>query len=180
MANQEINKSQDDDEQWDDEQDYAESDEYFESVAAEVREECYMASITGRIADFAPLHVVLQLIARAVKAIGLDPGDAEGRRVFLAVCKDIIPYNNIMEHNRWLACFYCANEVLPAVDERFVDRFWQLQTHRIKLPEFYRCPDCGAPFSALETRREFDRHLPWYHYEHGDDFNVHDDNKPKT
>jgi uncharacterized C2H2 Zn-finger protein len=180
----------DDDENWDDEDD--DRDDEFDEDGSECQQSeyvspldaavdaCYGARILGGLADFAPPHAALEYIADKIEQLGQSLSDDKGMALFLEVANIVFPDCSILEHNTFIACYHCPNEVEPVVDEQLLQRFIDWQTRKIELQEFYRCPKCGGPINVERTRRDPERHLPWFHYQHGNDFDVEDDDKPKA
>jgi len=180
-----VDNDEDSDEEDDDwEQDDWEDGEQgcgseYDSPQEEVIGRCHGAMLFGGLADFAPLHAALDYIAATVDSVGFNIWEEDGREVFLDVARKVIPDSDILEHNPWLSCFYCRNEVLPEINEAFLETYYDWKSGAIGLHEFYRCPDCGGPITAKKNNNGGERHLPWFHYAHGEDFDVADEDKPR-
>lgn len=154
---------------------------YDDSIIEEtIIEQCRGESVFGSFADYAPPHAVLELIAEKMQGHGLNIADPDAQEILLEVAQELVsPGDWILENNPYLACFYCENEIEPVVDEAFVQTYLDWKNGKIALQEFYRCPDCGGPITARRKSDRPERHLPWFHYAHGYDFDLGDDEKPQ-
>ncbi|MFH1417983.1 MAG: hypothetical protein ABII12_06840 [Planctomycetota bacterium] len=128
-------------------------------------EQCGLAKFMGDagLMDYAPLVVVMHLVAEEVRNLELSLDQSEGRKVWLEALEMIQDGEGCLEHNTFIPCRTCDQAFEPVVDEKLLTLFltWAETYSTEDLLAIHRCPACGGQLGVKRTEKyEGDMHTP--------------------